>query len=585
MKQIIQNLNSGETILEEVPAPQVKNGHVQIQTTQSLISLGTERMLVEFGKANFIDKARQQPEKVKQVFDKMKTDGIKPTVNAVFNKLNQPLPLGYCNVGKVIGVGKGVSEFSIGDRVVSNGPHAEIVNIPQNLVAKVPDNVTDKEAAFTVIGAIGLEGIRLSNPTLGETMVVIGLGLIGLITAELLKANGCKVVGFDFDQSKIELAKSKGIEAISLADGTDPVKFVHNYTNQVGADGVLITASNKSNDIISQAANMSRKRGRIILIGVIGLHIDRSDFYEKELTFQVSCSYGPGRYDEEYELKGNDYPLPYVRWTEKRNFEAILHSMSTKAIDVFPLISEEISLDEVVSIYDNISNSKSIATLIKYSNAPSFSKTISLKDQKFESTNGTIGIIGAGNFTSSTILPALNKCNANVKYLASSSGLSSTTLAKKYKVANSTSDYKVILKDPEVNSIFVTTRHNSHASLSQEVLENDKHVFVEKPLALNESDLTALIKAQRKSGKSITVGFNRRFSPHSIAIKKALGNNPGPINIVATMNAGFIPKEMWVHDLEVGGGRIVGEACHFIDLLVFFAGSEVESVCMNSLGV
>jgi len=306
MKQIIQDLKNGQTILEEVPAPQVKNGHVLIQTTRTLVSLGTERMLVEFGKANFFDKARQQPDKVKMVLDKMKTDGVMPTLEAVFNKLGMPLPLGYCNVGKVIGIGKGVEQYKVGDRVASNGQHAEFVNIPKNLVAAIPDHVTDDEAAFTVIGSIGLQGIRLINPTFGETIVVVGLGLIGLVTAELLKANGCKVIGFDFDEAKVEMARSKGIIAVNPAKGTDQVKFVMEQTNGIGADGVLITASAKGNDIISQSAQMSRKRGRIVLVGVVGLDISRADFYEKELSFQVSCSYGPGRYDEEYEVKGKD---------------------------------------------------------------------------------------------------------------------------------------------------------------------------------------------------------------------------------------------------------------------------------------
>lgn len=321
MKQIIQDLKNGETILEEVPVPMVKSGHVLIKTTKSLVSLGTERMLVEFGKANFIQKARQQPDKVKMVLDKVKTDGLKPTMDAVFNKLNQPLPLGYCNVGEVVAVGRGVTEFKVGDRVASNGNHAEYVNVPKNLVAKIPDNVTDEEAVFTVIGSIGLQGIRLLNPTFGETIVVVGLGLIGLVTAELLLANGCNVIGFDFDPEKVKIAKEKGVIAINPSEGTDQVKFIESYTNGIGADGVIITASNKSNEIISQSANMCRKRGRVVLVGVIGLDISRADFYEKEISFQVSCSYGPGRYDEEYEQKGNDYPIGYVRWTEKRNFE------------------------------------------------------------------------------------------------------------------------------------------------------------------------------------------------------------------------------------------------------------------------
>jgi predicted dehydrogenase/threonine dehydrogenase-like Zn-dependent dehydrogenase len=584
MKQIIQDLKSGETILEEVPMPQVKSGHVLIRSTKSLISAGTEKMLVEFGKANFIDKARQQPDKVKQVLDKMKTDGVMPTVEAVFNKLGQPLPLGYCNVGVVEAVGKGVDDFQVGDRVISNGNHAEFVNIPKNLVAKIPDDVSDQEAAFTVIGAIGLQGIRLCNPTFGETIVVTGLGLIGLITAELLKANGCKVIGLDYDQQKVDIAKAKGINAVNLSDGTDPVQFVNNATSQIGADGVIITASNKSNDIISQAAQMSRKRGRIVLIGVIGLDISRADFYEKELTFQVSCSYGPGRYDEDYEQKGIDYPLPFVRWTEKRNFEAILNALSNKTLDVKPLISEEIPLDEVVKIYDQISTSKSIATIIKYCENASVSRSIQISEEQFQKGEGNIGIIGAGNFTSSTILPSLKKCNSKIKSIASSGGLSGTILAKKFNIGESTTDYNEILNDETVDSVIVTTRHNLHAPMVIESLKKGKHVFVEKPLALTSKELDEIIEVQSKSKKNIMVGYNRRFSPHTVAIKKAIGGNSGPININATMNAGFIPQDVWVQDMEVGGGRIIGEACHYIDLLIYLTSSKVHKVCMNSMG-
>ena len=328
MKQIIQSFKTGKTILEDVPTPMVSRGNVLIKTTHSLVSLGTERMLVEFGKSNIISKARQQPEKVKQVLDKIKTEGLLPTLEAVFNKLGEPLPLGYCNVGKVIAIGEGVQGFQVGDRVASNGSHAEVVLVPQNLVVKIPDNVTNREATFTVIGSIGLQGIRLVNPTLGETIVVIGLGLIGLITAQLLKACGCKVIGIDFDEKKLSLASSWGITTCNPVQN-DVVKFVTNFTNGNGTDAVIITASAKSNDLISQAARMSRKRGRIVLVGVVGLDINRSEFYEKEISFQVSCSYGPGRYDENYEQKGIDYPLAFVRWTEKRNFEAVFQCIST----------------------------------------------------------------------------------------------------------------------------------------------------------------------------------------------------------------------------------------------------------------
>ena len=374
MKQIIQDLKKGDTILDEVPVPRVKTGAVLIKTTRSLVSLGTERMLVDFGKANFLQKAKQQPDKVKMVLDMVKTDGLRPTIESVFNKLGQPLPLGYCNVGEVVAVGNGVQEFSVGDRVASNGNHAEFVSIPKNLVAKIPDNVTDEDATFTVIGSIGLQGIRLLNPTFGETIVVVGLGLIGLVTAELLIANGCNVIGFDFDNEKIRIAKEKGITAINPSEGTDQVKFVESITNGVGADGVIITASNKSNEIISQSARMCRKRGRVVLVGVIGLDISRADFFEKEITFQVSCSYGPGRYDEEYEQKGQDYPIGFVRWTEKRNFEAVLNALSRGTLKVQSLITDRIPLLDYQKIYGDMSNSRSIAAILEY---PSESKMIS----------------------------------------------------------------------------------------------------------------------------------------------------------------------------------------------------------------
>jgi predicted dehydrogenase/threonine dehydrogenase-like Zn-dependent dehydrogenase len=586
MKQIIQSFKTGQTELEEVPAPIVGRGNILIQTTYSLVSLGTERMLVEFGKSNLIAKARQQPDKVKQVLDKMRSEGIIPTLEAVFNKLEQPIPLGYCNVGRVVAVGEGVEGFSIGDRVASNGPHAEYVSVPKNLVVQIPGGVSDEEASFTVIGAIGLQGIRLANPSFGETVVVIGLGLIGLVTAQLLKANGCRVIGFDYDNVKIELARKFGINAVNPGEGVDQVGYVQNLTGNIGADAVIITASNKSNEIISQSAKMSRKRGRIVLVGVIGLDISRADFYEKELTFQVSCSYGPGRYDELYEQKGQDYPLPFVRWTEKRNFETILNAIASDSIDVKSLITERIALENYNEIYSDMNNGRSIASILEYpdkeSNEPN--RSIRLNSAEFTSGQGVVGIIGAGNFTSAIILPCLKKTQAKLKYISSAGGLTGTVLAKKFYIANSTTDNNCILNDKDVDLVMVTTRHNSHASLVVQALDHGKHVFVEKPLALNMAELDQIIEATEKSKKTVTIGFNRRFAPLTVKMKTLLGNSDSPMNIVATMNAGFIPGNVWVHDMEVGGGRIIGEACHFIDLISFITNSQVVSVCMNALG-
>ena len=583
MKQIIQSFKTGETILEEVPAPMVKKGYVLIQTTRSLVSLGTERMLVEFGKSNYLQKARQQPDKVKQVLDKMKTDGIMPTVEAVFNKLGEPLPLGYCNVGKVIEVGDGVTDFKVGDRVASNGNHAEIVCVPKNLVAHIPDNVSDDEAAFTVIGSIGLQGIRLLNPTLGETVVVTGLGLIGLLTAQLLIANGCRVIGTDIDEGKLKMAEKWGVIPFNPIKG-DVVKFVEDQTNGVGADGVIITASAKSNDIISQAARMSRKRGRIVLVGVIGLNLSRAEFYEKELSFQVSCSYGPGRYDDNYEQKGQDYPLPFVRWTEKRNFEAILQAISSEHINVKEMITEVIDLEDYLKIYGDMKGSNSIASILKYSEAEQLApvRNITVNEQSFSPSDAVVGIIGAGNFTKMTMLPELKGSGAKFKYIASSGGLTGTAMAQKHGISNTTTDYQEILKDNDVDLVMITTRHNLHAPMVIESLEAGKNVFVEKPLALNNNELEQIIEAQDKSGKNVTVGFNRRFSPHMEKIKQLVGD--APMNVIATMNAGFIPENVWVHDMQVGGGRIIGEACHYIDLITYLTGSRVKAVCMNALG-
>lgn len=585
MLQIIQDLKKGDTLLEEIPVPMIRKGSVLIKTHASLVSLGTEKMLVEFGKGNILSKARQQPDKVKQVLDKIKTEGLLPTLEAVFNKLDEPLPLGYCNAGEVIAVGEGVSEFKVGDRVASNGPHAEVVCVPKNLVARIPDEVSYEEACFTVIGSIGLQGIRLVNPTIGETVVVIGLGLIGLITAELLIANGCEVIGFDFDEQKLLLAKEKGIKAYN-SSSTDVVKIVESLTSGIGADAVLISASTKSNLVISQAAQMSRKRGRIVLIGVVGLDIQRADFFKKELSFQVSCSYGPGRYDDEYEQKGIDYPVGYVRWTEKRNFETILLAIAKKQINVLDLITERVLLKDYLTIYGNMGKG-SIASILQYPVNGTLETVINVKKFNGQTSPGVVGIIGAGNFTKMTVMPVLKKIGARYKYISSAGGLTANSLAKKYGFEHSTTDYNKILSDPSVDLVIITTRHNLHAKMVVESLNAGKNVFVEKPLAIDESELLKIEDAYFKSDKSvtITVGFNRRFSPFIQKAKSLIGSDTTNLNIIATMNAGFIPSDVWIQDMKTGGGRIIGEACHFIDLMIFLTGSTVKSIVMSALGV
>ncbi len=591
MLQIIQNLKTGSTSLENIPIPRIGSGKVLIRNRRSLVSLGTEKMLVSFGQANIIDKARQQPDKVKEVLNKMKADGVQTTYEAVMRKLGTPKALGYSSAGEVVEVGKGIYDLKPGDRVISNGNHAEYVAVPKNLVAKIPDGVSFEEASFTVVGAIALQGIRLVKPTFGESVAVIGLGLIGLLTIQLLKANGCKVIGFDLDEDKLKLAEQLGVTVVNSGK-QDPVRYIEQFTDEVGADAVIITASTKSNAVIKQAANMSRKRGRIVLVGVIGLNIDRADFYEKELSFQVSCSYGPGRYDDNYEQHGIDYPLPYVRWTEKRNFEAVLEAIRNGGLDVQSLITERVKLENFLEIYGDMSAGNSIASILEYpesviskgANNEDLSRTVSFPEAEYIGGPGAMAIIGAGNFTQSTILPSLKKAGAEMKYVVSSGGLSSTTLAKKYGVPNSSTDLDTVLSDEEVDGVVITTQHNLHAGMTIQSLKAGKQVFVEKPLALNQKELDEIISAVEESGNTVTVGFNRRFSPHVEKMRSFLGEQPGSMNVIATMNAGYIPPDVWVHELETGGGRIVGEACHYIDLITYLTGSKVIEVSMQSMG-
>lgn len=583
MKQIVQNLKTGATILQEVPVPVAGPGRVLIRTHRSLVSKGTEKMLVDFSKAGLLQKARQQPEKVKMVLDKIKSDGLLPTLETVFNRLDEPLPLGYCNAGEVVEVGAGVKGFKTGNRVVSNGPHAEFVSVPENLVAHIADNVSMEEAAFTVIASIGLQGIRLVKPELGEHVTVIGLGLIGLITGQLLLANGCSVTGIDIDKAKLKLATDLGMDAVPAGkDGG--VGHVTASTGGAGTDAVIITASSKGHAIIRSAARMSRKRGRIVLVGVTGLDIQRSDFYEKELSFQVSCSYGPGRYDEQYEQKGIDYPLPFVRWTENRNFQAVLDSMAAGRLKVKPLITEVVELGDFEKIYGDMGGSEAIASILSYPEDAAWRHSVETGIKKeFHKGKGVLGIIGAGNFTKMTLMPALKKAGANVAGICSEKGLSAAHLTKKYGIPVACSDHRELLENSDIDTVIITTRHNQHALMVKEALEAGKNVFVEKPLALNENELEEVIRAYGSSDKCLAVGFNRRFAPMVEKAKVALGGPDSLMNIVITVNAGSIPPGVWIQDMETGGGRIIGEGCHFIDLVSFLAGSRVESVLMSAM--
>ena len=554
-----------------------------IQTTRTLVSLGTEKMLIDFGKGSLIAKARSQPDKVKQVLQKVKTDGLWTTIDAVKAKLGTPIPLGYCNVGTVVESDLS-SGYASGDRVVSNGSHAEMVSVPKNLTAKIPDSVTDEQAAFTVVAAIGLQGVRLIQPTLGERIVVSGLGLIGLLTVQMLRAHGCRVLGIDFDARKLELAKQFGAETVDLSKGQDPVAAAEAWTNGEGVDGVLITASTKSDELIHQAATMCRQRGRIVLVGVIGLNLQRADFYEKELSFQVSCSYGPGRYDDNYEKMGLDYPIGFVRWTEQRNFEAVLDLMADEKLIVDPLITHRFGFDDALTGYQAVSEPGAMGIVLEYSgDADAASEKLSRNIAIGETSIGEktdqpkVAFIGAGGFTTRMLLPLLPS-DAIRKTIVSSTGISAAHAGEKFEFENVSSDSSAAMADPDIDAVFITTPHNSHASMVCEALEAGKHVFVEKPLAMNLEELEQVTEAMREhTDQILMVGFNRRFSPHTVEMKGWLASNPGPKSIVLTINAGAIPGDHWTQDLKVGGGRIVGEGCHFIDLARFLAGSPIVS--------
>lgn len=592
MKQVLQDLAKGTSTIANVPRPSCKTGHILIQTSTSLISAGTERMLVDFGRSGYIEKARQQPEKVKMVLDKIKTDGLMPTIEAVRSKLDQPLPMGYSNVGTVIEVGAGVTNFKVGDRVLSNGYHAELVCVPKNLCAKIPDSVSDEDAVFTVVGAIALQGIRLAQPTLGECFVVTGLGLIGLLAVQILRANGCRVLGLDFDPVKLEIARKYGAKTVNLSNGQDPITIAQAFSRGRGVDGVIITASTKSNEPMHQAATMCRRNGRIILVGVVGLELQRSDLFEKEISFQVSCSYGPGRYDSSYEDQGHDYPVGFVRWTEQRNFEAVLDMMADQLISTDDLKTKSIDIENAPKAYDFLLEDKgALGVLLSYRAELDEISTRTLTVNKAlenQPSEAVIGAIGAGNYAGRVLLPAFKKAGASLKSIATSQGVSGTYHGNKLGFILNTTDSDSLFADDEINTIVIGTQHNSHARFVIQALEAGKNVFVEKPMALTNEHLDQIDNAYFTAHESgynpkLMVGFNRRFSPLMQKLKQQVSKPNEPMSIVYTCNAGAIPADTWIQDFEVGGGRIIGEVCHFIDISRFLTGSPIVNITAASL--
>jgi predicted dehydrogenase len=587
MKQLIQSFKTGELGLFEVPAPICQESGALVQTTVSLVSAGTEKMLVDFAKKSMLAKAKDRPDLVKQVLDKMKKEGIKNTLEKVFTKLDTPIPLGYSAAGRVIKVGSNLSGINIGDRVACGGAgyanHSEINYIPKNLMVKIPDGVDDIDASFVTVGAIALQGVRQTEPKLGEIVAVMGLGLLGQLAVQLLKANGCKVIGSDIDPDKMKLALKLGADEVCSAG--DLIKKANEFSNGYGVDAVIIAASTSSNQPVIDAAEISRMRGRVVFLGMVGMDIPRNTYYKKELDLRLSMAYGPGRYDPEYEEKGNDYPYDLVRWTEQRNFEAFLGLIAEGKITPKEILTHQFDFDNAMDAYDLLEGKvkeKYLGIVLNYKRDIKLEdeNIVKRSDKAISSDNVNVGLIGAGNFTKSVILPNLKKVGGyELVGLCTATGVSAQGTGKKYDFKYITTEVQEIFKNSEVNSVFVTTQHNKHASAVISSIESNKHCFVEKPLCIYEEELEKINEVY--SGNTIVqVGFNRRFSPMIESMKK---NIDGQVSINYRVNAGIIPKDVWIQDRTIGGGRIIGEVCHFIDTCSYLIGSDVVSVFASSV--
>jgi predicted dehydrogenase/threonine dehydrogenase-like Zn-dependent dehydrogenase len=590
MKQLIQNFKTGELYVDEVPLPSISSGMVLVENEYSLISAGTERSTVKVAQASLLGKAQQRPDLVAQVMQNIKKEGLSATINKVKTKLDSLKALGYSTSGSVISSMDPTGLFKPGDRVACAGQdyasHAEIVAIPKNLVAKIPDNVTTEEAAFTTVGAIALQGVRQADAKLGEKVCVIGLGLLGQITCQLLKANGCFVFGIDLDDILVDLAlKTTADKGLSRNDG-NLLAACNNFTNGQGFDSIIITAAAASNDPIELSAQLARKKGKVIVVGAVKMDIPRDPyFYRKELDLRMSCSYGPGRYDVSYEDNGCDYPFAYVRWTEQRNMEAFLELLSRKRIDVKPLITQIYDIADAEKAYDIVlgkTKETHLGILLKYSdNADKFKSFVQVKSNPITLIN--TGFIGAGSFAQNYLIPNVKAWGASLDGVATSRGITSKNVAEKFKFNFCSSDANDIISSKEINTVFIATPHSSHADLITKALEAGKNVFVEKPLAINHGQLKAVIEAKAKYDHVLMVGFNRRFAPVSKSIKQIFKDAAEPKVINIRINAGSIPKEHWIQQPDIGGGRIVGEICHFIDLMQYFADAEPIKVYAESI--
>lgn len=590
MKQLIQNFKTGELYVDEVPLPSLSGGKVLVENAFSLISAGTERSTVRVAKASLIGKAKQRPDLVAQVLQNIKKEGLKATIDKVRTKLDSLKALGYSTSGTVIASLDTDSKFKPGDRVACAGQdyasHAELVAVPQNLVAKIPDGVSMEEAAFTTLGAIAMQGVRQSKPALGERVCVIGLGLLGQITCQLLRANGCHVFGIDLSDRLVTLAANSSADMAMNRNDTNLLSACETFTQGHGFDAIIITAAAPSNDPVELSAEIARKKGKVIVVGAVKMDIPRDPhFYRKELDLRMSCSYGPGRYDEKYEELGADYPFAYVRWTEQRNMEAFLDLLARKRIDITPLITHVFGIDEAEKAYDIVMGKVQqphIGILLKYpENAQKKRSLIAVKSNPVKEMN--TGFIGAGSFAQSYLLPNVKSWGSSLDTVVTSKGISAKNVAEKFGFNKCSSDAGDVLTNNAVNVLFIATPHASHARYCISGLKAGKPVFVEKPLAMNYEQLQSVIETKAEHNQALMVGFNRRFAPVSQEIKTAFQNITEPLVVNIRVNAGFIPKDHWTQIPEIGGGRIVGEMCHFIDLMQYFTGSEPVKVFAESI--
>lgn len=591
-------MKNGATTIVDVPVPTPRAGMALVKTATSLVSAGTERMVVEFAEKSYLGKARSRPDLVKQVLDKAKREGLVPTLQAAFNRLDQPMALGYSSAGTIIGLGENMQGFQVGQRVACAGGgfavHAEYNVVPRNLLIPLPEGVDFESAAFATLGAIAMHGFRLAQPQVGERVAVIGMGLLGLLGAQIATAAGCRVLGIDIDPQRIALAASLGLEAVTRDQAVDSsVAFTANR----GFDVVLICADTPSNDPVELAGFIARDRARVVAVGAVGLNIPRKIYYEKELSFINSRSYGPGRYDASYEEEGRDYPIGFIRWTEGRNIESVVELMAGGKLNVQPLISHRFPIEQAAEAYEVITGKKKepfLGVLLTYDQKKEESrKKIEFNVERL-TLNGAVklGVLGAGLYANATLLPAIkNIKDIELVGIASSGGLHAQHSGQKFGFKYATSSDEEILNDPNINTVAILTRHDAHADLVVKALNAGKHVFVEKPLAVNREQLSVISEQlsvnRDASGIAprglLTVGFNRRFAPLAQSLSSFLFHRKEPMHVHYRVNAGYIPLNHWTHDEVLGGGRIIGEGCHFVDFITFLVGAAPVRVSAYAL--